>query len=305
MKSHNYIIIGSIALWASTAVYAGSDKLNIVHINADDHRADGLHALGTPVLQTPNLDALVKKGMSFTHAYTMGSMRGAVCQPSRAMLLTGRSWLRAPGEPEAAPEAADTKSYLPRVIEAAGYQTWHMGKSGNGFKDGLKEFDINIIDDAKGRKGPNSSRAYSPRRLADRAIEFLASRPDGEESKPFYMYIAPPVPHDPRSAEPQFHELYNAEAIQLSPAFLPLHPFDNGDMTVRDEKLHREFDFANFIAAFGFMASVALLAESANHHPEWSNVYNRVVIDLTTHDAGGISSRDLALAAAIETLFRG
>ena len=73
---------------------------------------------------------------------------------------------------------------------------------------------------------------------------------------------------------------------------------------VRDGKLHREFDFANFIEAFGFMASVALLAEGANHHPEWSNVYKRVVIDLTTHDAGGISPRDIALAAAIDKLIR-
>jgi 4a-hydroxytetrahydrobiopterin dehydratase len=56
--------------------------------------------------------------------------------------------------------------------------------------------------------------------------------------------------------------------------------------SVCEGKLHRELSFPNFVAAFGFMSSVALVAERMNHHPEWSNVYGRVVIDLTTHDAG-------------------
>ncbi|GIV78152.1 4a-hydroxytetrahydrobiopterin dehydratase [Litorilinea aerophila] len=73
--------------------------------------------------------------------------------------------------------------------------------------------------------------------------------------------------------------------------------------SVADGKLHRELKFANFVEAFGFMARVALLAEKMNHHPEWSNVYNRVTIDLVTHDAGNaISQRDLDLAKAINQL---
>ena len=64
--------------------------------------------------------------------------------------------------------------------------------------------------------------------------------------------------------------------------------------------IRRSFRFADFTAAFGFMAKVALLAEKADHHPEWSNVYNRVEILLTTHDAGGLSKRDVDLARAIE-----
>jgi 4a-hydroxytetrahydrobiopterin dehydratase len=64
----------------------------------------------------------------------------------------------------------------------------------------------------------------------------------------------------------------------------------------------REFRFANFVEAFGFMSSVALLAERADHHPEWSNVYNRVTILLTTHDAGGLSERDIKLAREIDGL---
>lgn len=67
-------------------------------------------------------------------------------------------------------------------------------------------------------------------------------------------------------------------------------------------KLHRDFQFTDFIGAFGFMSKVALAAEAMNHHPEWCNVYNRVSIDLTTHDAGGISERDFILAARIDAI---
>lgn len=69
---------------------------------------------------------------------------------------------------------------------------------------------------------------------------------------------------------------------------------------VEGHKLHREYKFKNFVDAFGFMARVALVAEKLDHHPEWSNVYSTVRIHLTTHDAGGITQRDLDLAQAME-----
>ena len=69
-----------------------------------------------------------------------------------------------------------------------------------------------------------------------------------------------------------------------------------------DGKLHRELRFSDFSEAFGFMARVALAAEQLGHHPEWTNVWNRVVIDLTTHDTGGLSNLDLALARRIDAL---
>ena len=72
--------------------------------------------------------------------------------------------------------------------------------------------------------------------------------------------------------------------------------------TVENEKLHKEFQFDSFVEAFGFMTSVALIAESMNHHPEWFNVYNRVTIDLATHDAGGISVLDFELAKKVDAL---
>ena len=71
---------------------------------------------------------------------------------------------------------------------------------------------------------------------------------------------------------------------------------------VRGGKLHREFVFADFVEAFGFMTRAALVAERANHHPEWFNVYRTVRVDLTTHESGGITERDTALARAMNEL---
>ena len=67
------------------------------------------------------------------------------------------------------------------------------------------------------------------------------------------------------------------------------------------DKLARTFEFRDFVSAFGFMASCALVAERMNHHPEWFNVWNKVVVDLTTHDAGGISAKDVELAKLLDT----
>lgn len=68
------------------------------------------------------------------------------------------------------------------------------------------------------------------------------------------------------------------------------------------DAIRRKFEFGDFNEAFGFMARVALLADKQDHHPEWSNVYNRVEIELTTHDADGLSHRDMRLAKAIDKL---
>jgi 4a-hydroxytetrahydrobiopterin dehydratase len=72
--------------------------------------------------------------------------------------------------------------------------------------------------------------------------------------------------------------------------------------SIRAGKLHREFAFEDFTRAFGFMASVATVAQAMNHHPEWSNVYGRVVVDLTTHDSGGITHSDVELARRMDAL---
>ena len=71
--------------------------------------------------------------------------------------------------------------------------------------------------------------------------------------------------------------------------------------TVENGKLHKQFQFDNFVSAFGFMTQLALIAESMNHHPEWFNVYNRVTIDMSTHDAGGITELDFKFAEHADT----
>jgi len=71
---------------------------------------------------------------------------------------------------------------------------------------------------------------------------------------------------------------------------------------VVDAKLHKQYTFPDFVYAFGFMATSAIAIERMNHHPEWFNVYNRVTVDLTTHDAGGISAKDFKLAALLDSI---
>jgi len=89
--------------------------------------------------------------------------------------------------------------------------------------------------------------------------------------------------------------LLSADQRQMLPATLP-------QWTVDQQSISRELVFRDFNEAFGFMSRVALLAERRNHHPNWSNVYNRVSITLSTHDLGGLSDLDIELAAAIDQL---
>ena len=89
--------------------------------------------------------------------------------------------------------------------------------------------------------------------------------------------------------------LLSADQRQTLPAKLP-------NWSIHQQSISRELVFRDFNEAFGFMSRVALLAESRNHHPNWSNVYNRVSISLSTHDLGGLSDLDVELAAAIDQL---
>lgn len=88
---------------------------------------------------------------------------------------------------------------------------------------------------------------------------------------------------------------YSQESAAPLLASLPGWSFSN-------DGIEKEFQFPDFVQAFGFMSQVAILAEKADHHPEWSNVYNRVQIRLSTHDAGGLTDKDFDLARSIESL---
>lgn len=90
-----------------------------------------------------------------------------------------------------------------------------------------------------------------------------------------------------------------SNAFKLTDEEIDARLDDVDGWTVLDGKLQRDFTFEDFVAAFGFMAKVALIAESLNHHPEWFNVYNRVSIHLMTHDVEGISNNDFEFAARV------
>jgi 4a-hydroxytetrahydrobiopterin dehydratase len=83
-------------------------------------------------------------------------------------------------------------------------------------------------------------------------------------------------------------------AIQVAIGRLP-------GWSLRDGKLHRDYVFPDFVHAFGFMATAAIAIEAMNHHPEWSNVWNKVSVDLVTHDSGGVTAKDIALAETLES----
>ncbi len=198
---------------------------NFLLILADDQRGDTIAALGNREIHTPNLDRLVDRGYHFNNAYCMGSMTPAVCLPSRTMLITGRSLWHIPENPRAK-QAPPGVPLLPVVVKDAGYATFHCGKIGNSCTFGNAAFEVNI--EQQGRTADTATET------ADRAIEFLKQH-DGQ--RPFFMYLAPQVPHDPRLAPRQFVDMYQPERLTLSKNFLPEHPFDNGELKIRDELL--------------------------------------------------------------------
>lgn len=241
-----------------------NQRPNILFIVSDDHRHDAIQALaadsptGDTAVQTPALDALLNSGAAFRCTHIMGSMTDAVCAPSRAALLTGVN-----------PLAATQKNYipvanglmalnpalplLPEIFREAGYASygigkWHNDKAGfnRAFADGSRIFLRGMSDhwqpplhqyDPSGEyhdsNGYNGN-GFSSTIFSDAAIDYLQSY-QGEQ--PFFLYVSYTAPHDPRTAPAEFAARYDTQDIKLPENFLPAHPFDNGEMQVRDEKL--------------------------------------------------------------------
>jgi len=202
-----------------------SSHPNIVFLLADDMRFDAMGGLGNPVVKTPNLDTIAKSGTIFRNAYCMGSRTGAVCLPSRNMLLSGRSYFRWAGQ-----FAAGSPPNFPLSLEDLGYETFHHGKRGNVAVEIEKRFNQShhVQDDQERRTGQPG------KTIVDSAIRFLDQRP-GE--KPFFLYLAFEAPHDPRVAAKEYLDLYDEASILLPKNYMPIHPFNNGEQTVRDELL--------------------------------------------------------------------
>ena len=267
MKKRMWLLGGMC--WA-VAAQAQSSRPNILLILADDMRGTTLGVRGTEPVSTPHLDALAEESVLFSNAHIMGGTSGAVSMPSRAMLMTGKYLYSLEKEGAKIPEEQTT---LGEALRKSGYETVHIGKwhSDYGsfnrtFSDGEDIFFGGMADhwnvplyhyspDGKyGKKRPvlkdfsHSNRVeyqtgeylYSGRHSVDifteSACRFLRSR-EAEEA-PFFLSLAYMSPHDPRTMPKEFEALYEGDTSVALPAnFMERHPFDNGELVIRDERL--------------------------------------------------------------------
>lgn len=223
---------------------AGKRSPNILFLFSDDQRTDTIRALGNPHITTPNLDRLVGEGTAFTNAYCMGGLQGAVCVPSRAMMMTGKTLFRIK-------ENLAGETTWPQVFAQNGYATFGIGKWHNTppsfintfaagkavFFGGMSHpYTMRVQDLGADHKLVNQRQEekHATESFTDAAIEFLQKQ---TSARPFALYVAYTLPHDPRLAPKEFRARYDAAKLPLPKNFLPQHPFDNGEMIVRDEQL--------------------------------------------------------------------
>ncbi len=239
-----------LAVWllaASPAFEAASQRRpNVLVLFADDMRADAIAAYGNPYIKTPHIDALASTGFSFRGNYVFGGNSAAVCVPSRAMLMSGRTWFNVD---TAALEGA---RLLPELLGEHGYETFGTGKWHNGQPSWLRAFQRGksimfggMSDHTKvpvrdlGPDGTLTAQrtgdTFSSELFADSAIEFLQHHDD---KRPFFAYVAFTAPHDPRQPPLSYREPYYRNLPPLPANFLPQLPFDNGMVKdLRDENL--------------------------------------------------------------------
>lgn len=245
-------------------------RINILFLFTDDQRFDTIHALGNEQINTPNLDYLVNNGTSFLNAYIMGGSSGAVCMPSRAMMLTGRTLYQIEGEGQTIPSS---HPMLPEVFKEAGYTTFGTGKWHNGTASYARSFNSGAeiffggMDDhwnvpachfdptnkypaprpepfpwlpdqpkiIEKRYDHMQRGKHSSELFVEATCDFLCTH--DHEAQPFFAYVSFMAPHDPRTMPQQFLTMYDANEIDLPQNFLPRHPFDNGALNTRDEQL--------------------------------------------------------------------
>jgi arylsulfatase A-like enzyme len=242
----SWVLLLSWLLFSSGPRALGADQPNILFLFADDQRADTIAALGNLHIKTPNMDKLVNSGFTFRSNYCFGGNSGAVCVPSRAMLMSGKTWFHI--------DTATLKGVklLPELLQENGYVTFGTGKWHNGQASWLRAFQrgkavmfggmsdhfkVPVRDLGPDGKltAERTGEKFSSELFADAAIEFLRSH-DGK--KPFFAYVAFTAPHDPRMPPMAFREMYYRDLPPLPANFLPQLPFDNGMMKGgRDENL--------------------------------------------------------------------
>ena len=225
-----------------------STQPNILFMIADDHRWDAVAGMGDPTVKTPILDSLMARGTTFHQTHIMGSLSGAVCVPSRAAVLTSANLFRSGGK-----QINRDLAVWPQVMREAGYHTfgagkWHNDRQTyiNSFADGGKiffggmgnQYKVPVFDyDPTGaypRKAKYIGDKFSTELFTDAAVQFLENY---EKPNPFFLYLSFTSPHDPRTPPDEYATMYPPEDIPVPENFLPEHPFDNGEMRIRDEML--------------------------------------------------------------------
>lgn len=249
IPSHRMKTLAALALLLAlfpVASHAAEPKPNVLVLFADDMRADTIAELGNPIIKTPNLDRLVRSGVSFRRAYMQGGFNGATCVPSRAMLFSGQNLFHID-------EKLIRSETWPEAFARAGYTTFVSGKWHNGDASLARMFQIarsmftggmtnpmeaKLRDVTNGKVGEaHLSPKHACEAFADEAIRFLKERAQEKPDAPFFAYVPFDAPHDPHIVPPGFAIDYDPAKIPLPPNFLPQHPWDNGDMTLRDEAL--------------------------------------------------------------------
>ena len=223
---------------SESAQRPATSKPNVLFIFTDDQRFDTIAALGNPNIVTPGLDRLAKRSFVFRNAYCLGGNTGAVCIPARNMTMSGCAWFGFNYDrgkkrlvEKNMPHADPAKPTFPKSMRAAGYETYYSEKSGTANLPQIQtQFDhrqnvhmVNAL--ATGRPA---------RQVVDDAVTFLRSKRD--KSRPFFMYLGLPCPHDPRWSTQQFRDLYDPAKIPLPSNYKPAYPW-NIDQMVRDEFL--------------------------------------------------------------------
>jgi len=252
------VSLATLACWALTPHAQADDRPNVLFILADDQAPDTIGAYGNDVCDTPNLDRLAREGMLFRQAHHQGAWVGAVCLPSRTMIMTGRTvWHipdpRAgrkprPGRPpyvspiDPANTVPDQPQFtMPALFNRAGFSTMRTCKRGNSYEAANALFTVRHDQSNYGPGSENGSEWHG-----ERVLDFLKEREASGASDPFLVFFGFTHPHDPRTGPPDLVAKYGADnegpaaepdpdAPALPRNWLPAHPFPHGHPELRDE----------------------------------------------------------------------
>jgi arylsulfatase A-like enzyme len=243
-----------------TVTVAAADKPNVLFLFADDQAFDTVHATGNDQIRTPNIDRLVERGTTFTHAYNQGGWHGAVCVASRTMMVTGRFlWNARKAEGDLKKTWVPQRKLWPQLMADQGYQTFFSGKwhikvaapevfevarhvrggmprqTDAGYNRPQSPDDHSWLPWDRKRGGFWQGGTHWSEVLGNDAVDYMELAKADE--RPFFMYLAFNAPHDPRQSPKSFVDLYPADQIKMPADFLPEYPYEIGSNRIRDEKL--------------------------------------------------------------------